>query len=118
MGLCTTLAAQQLELRTRFDTLGGSRNTEALAEPRHRANDGHGIVARCEFAHERTVDLDLVERETAQIAQRRITGAKIVERDLDAHRAELVQDRKRPLAVLQQHRFGDLQFEPMRRQAR
>ena len=67
--------------------------------------------------HERTVDLDLVEREAAQIAQRRVTGAKIIQRDPDAEGAKLVQDRQRRLAVLQQHRFGNLQFETMRRKA-
>ena len=38
---------------------------------------------------EGAVDLDLVEREAAQIAQRRIAGAEIVERDPDAERAQL-----------------------------
>ena len=75
------------------------------------------FLARRQFADERAVDLDLVERETAQIAQRRIAGSEIVHRDPDAEAAKLVQNRQRRLAVLQQHRLGDLQFEPVRRKA-
>jgi hypothetical protein len=39
--------------------------------------------------HEGAVDLDLVEAEVAEIAQRRIAGAEIIERDLEAQRAHL-----------------------------
>ena len=61
---------------------------------------------------EAAVDLDLVEREALQIAQRRIAGAEIVERDAHADGAELMQDGKRRLVVADQHGFGDLELEP------
>ena len=77
-----------------------------------------GAVGRRDVADERLVDLDLVEREAAQIAQRRIAGAEIVHRDADAEVAQRVQGRERRAAVGEQHRFGDLEFEPLRRASR
>ena len=47
----------------------------------------------CDVAHKTTIDFDLVERKALQIAQRRIAGAEIVERDADAEGAKLVQNR-------------------------
>ena len=47
------------------------------------------------LAHEALVDLDLVEREFAQIAQRRIAGAEIVHRDGHAEFAQAHQHRER-----------------------
>ena len=64
------------------------------------------------------VDLDLVERKRQQIAERRIAGSKVVQRDGDADILELLNDQNVALLVLQQQRFGDLQFQPFRRQPR
>ena len=48
-----------------------------------------------------------------QIAQRRIAGAEIVERDAHAERAQVVQDGAARSRRLDQHRFGDLELEPV-----
>ena len=47
-----------------------------------------------------------------QVAQRRIAGAEIVERDAHADGAKLVQDGERRIVVADQHRFGDLELQP------
>ena len=47
-------------------------------------------------AHERAVDLDLVERKHLEIAERGVPGAEIVEHDRDAEVLELVQHREVP----------------------
>ena len=47
-----------------------------------------------QVADERAVDLDLVERETAQVAERGIAGAEVVHRNAHAQLAQLVQDRQ------------------------
>src|SRR6201995_1485712 len=46
-------------------------HTEIFAEARHRADDGDAVVLASELLDEGAVDLDLVEGEAAQIAQRR-----------------------------------------------
>ena len=119
-----TRLAEQIALRLRASLRRNSSNCASVSTPsavvtmprllpspvtaRTMAMESSRVASS---VHERTVDLDLVERETAQIAQRRIAGSEIIERNPDAEAAQLVQDRKRRLAVLQQHRFGDLQFE-------
>ena len=88
-----------------------------LREAGDGANDRLRVVALRHVAHERAVDLDLVEREAAQIGERRVAGAEVVHRDAHAEPAQLMQRRQRVGLVLQQHRFGDLEVEPARREA-
>ena len=66
---------------------------------------------------EAAIDLDLVERKRAADSQRGIAGAEIVERDAHAEFAQLMQHGQRGLVVTDQDRLGDLQLQPMRRQA-
>ena len=66
---------------------------------------------------EAAVDLDLVEREAAQIAQRRISGAEIVQRDAHADVAQVLQQGERRVVVADQHGFGDLELQPAGGQA-
>ena len=77
----------------------------------------HSLIVR-QLPHEGAIDLDLVEREGAQIAQARIAGAEIVHRDAHAEAAQLMQHREIGVVLGEQHRFGDLELEPLRRRAR
>src|SRR5438309_3169384 len=80
-------------------------------------NDRDCTVARQQVLDETPVDLQFVEREALQIAQGRIAGAEIVERDADSQAAQRVQQPKRRLAPLEEDRFSDLDLEPVRCQA-
>src|SRR5262245_65563101 len=64
------------------------------------------------------VDLDLVEREAAQVAERGIAGAEIVHRYAYTELLELMQDRQRALAVLHEDALGDLELEAIGRETR
>ena len=75
---------QQLELLDRLHALGGRDHVEARARPVTARDDRRAIGSRGDFRDERAVDLDLVEREHAQVAQRRIAGAEVVENDRHA----------------------------------
>ena len=59
-----------------------------------------------------------MERELAQVIERGIAGAEVVERQADAEIVELLHGRERAVIVLEQQTFGDLEFEPLRRQSR
>ncbi len=72
---------------------------------------------RAEIAHEALIDLDLVQREAAQIVERRIAGAEVVHRDAQAEPAQRVKRGDRVRVVAEQDRLGDLELEPLRRQA-
>ena len=66
---------------------------------------------------EATVDLDLVEREALQIAQRGVAGPEIVHRDTNAKSTQLIEHGKRCVVIADQDRLGDFQFQPMGREA-
>ena len=57
-----------------------------------------------------------MDREALQIAQARIAGAEIVDRQLHTELCQGLQQRQRFLGVLDQDRFGQLEFEQRGRQ--
>src|SRR6185437_6605204 len=61
---------QDFELLLGLHAFGGRDHAEAAAQARDRANDCQAVVLIAEFFDERTIDLDFVEREAAQVAQR------------------------------------------------
>ncbi len=61
---------------------------------------------------------DAVERKADQIAERRVAGPEIVERDRDAEFLQHPQLIERRGIVLQQARFRNFDFEPSRGQPR
>ncbi len=68
-------------------------------------------------ADERPVDLDLVEREAAKVAERGIARTEVVHGDARAEvaqRAERVENRVRPV---EEQRFRDFEFETLRRES-
>ena len=64
--------------------------------------------------HERLVDLERADRELLQRAQARIARAEIVDRQVHAHRAQLVEQRQRALGIHHQCRLGDLELDARR----
>src|SRR5450631_1173765 len=60
-------------------------------------------------AHERAIDLDAIDRKFAEITQRRITGAKIVDVDLDSKSAQFSHDCER--GVRDQDAFSNFDSE-------
>jgi hypothetical protein len=74
----------------RLGAFGGDACAQRMAELRDAVEDGIGLQAV--VGHERPVDLDLVERKFAQMAQRGITGSEIVQRHFNAERAKLLQE--------------------------
>ena len=62
--------------------------------------------------HERLVDLDDVDREAAQVAQRRVARAEVVQGDADAQVADVTQRGGGQHRVGHQDRLGDFQDEP------
>src|SRR5690606_14437907 len=69
-------------------------------------------------ADERLVDLDLVEGEAAQISERGVSGAEIVEHQAHAERAELLQRLDGAGLGSEKRGLVDLDFEPVRIEAR
>ena len=110
------MRTQLHQLRGLLDALGGGLDIERMGEFGDRADDRAGAVAGQQIVDEAAVDLQLVEREALQIAERRIAGAEIVERDADAERAQRVEQPQGRLAAFEEDRFGDLDLEPVGRE--
>src|SRR5580704_3025399 len=70
--------ANKLELLLRFHAFGGGRHVQAFGETGDRLHDRIGVGTLAQPLDEAAVDLDLVERKAAQVAQRRIAGAEII----------------------------------------
>ena len=73
-----------------------------------RVDDRARVGAVLEVHHEAAVDLQLLGRQLAQIAQARIAGAEVVDRQVHAGLAEPAERLLRRLGVLHRHRLGDL----------
>ncbi len=79
-----------------------------------RPRDRHVFCRSGDVRHQRAVDLDDVHRQPSQVAQARVAGAEVVERDLDAERPQRSQVLNRLVEVADQHALGDLDTEQPR----
>ena len=77
-----------------FDTFRGGRDVEALRKVKRRRDDRGTFGPLGHILGERLVDLDLVEREHRQLAERGISRPEVIERDRNAKIFELPQQRK------------------------
>ena len=82
------------------DTLGGDRHREAFAEADDRDDDRLRVGAAAHRGDEAAVDLDPVERQGAQLRERRIAAAEVVKADRHALVLEAGYQRVDPAGVL------------------
>ena len=108
--------ADQLQIVMGLDALGAGIHAERFGKGDDGADDRRVAVGRAgrrRAANEALVDLDLVERRLLQIAERRIAGAEIVEREAHSERLQLGESFVGRFALGQEHAFGDLELEPV-----
>ncbi len=110
-------AAVQLEetqLARGFHAFGHDLQVEALGQRQDGADDGRIVGVGEHIAHEALVDLDQVEGQALEVAQRRVPGTEIVQREPYADPLELRHAADRVFHVAQQQAFGELELEPLR----
>src|SRR5262249_60431117 len=90
-------------------------DTEIARKSRDRFHNGQSVTAARQICYKRFVDLNSVKREISKVAQRRIPGAEIVERDTDAEATQLMEGCQRCVVILKQNRFSHFQFQMTRR---
>jgi len=71
-------------LRLVLDAFRHRRDTQYLREPQDRLNETRAFDVDGDRVGERLVDLEDVDGEAAQVAQRRIARAEVVDRDVYA----------------------------------
>ena len=99
---------QARELRFGFDAFGDHRLVERAPQREYRAHDLLPVVVGAEARDEGAIDLDHVDRQFVEHAERRIPGAEIVDADLHAEIAQGVEVRPRDLELLDQDALGQL----------
>src|SRR5882724_9646928 len=81
--------AQQIELLLGLHSLGHHFHVQAAGEREDGVDDLQGVVGRADALDEAAVDLQRVDGELVQVAERAVSGAEVVEIDADAHRPQL-----------------------------
>src|ERR671937_2906598 len=75
---------EHLSLLAPFDPLGDDVEVERAGEPQDRVSERRVVGTGPEPVDERLRDLEDVDREIAEVAEGRVAGAEVVEREADA----------------------------------
>src|SRR5262245_17747168 len=76
--------SQRAQLVGPLDSLGDDLETQRLAELDDHANEDRPLAVGAEAVHEGAIDLEHVDGEAVQVAQRRVARPEVVDRQPDA----------------------------------
>ncbi len=105
---------QKLVLARRLHAFGDHLQAQAVAQPDDRAHDRGVVLVGEDLAHERAVDLELVQRQLAQVGQRRVAGAEVVQRKRDTLLFQRGHRLRGRCEISHDQAFGQLQAQPRR----
>src|SRR6185369_441002 len=94
-----------------LDAFGKHPQAERVPERNDRLRDRRVAPTDRRLDDERPVDLQAVDRKSREVAQARVAGAEIVDRDLYPEALEALQYRNRFLPILDEHALGQLELE-------
>ena len=100
---------QRRRLRRGLDTLGDALLVEGTSEVHHGIDDRGVALVDADARDEGAVELDRVDREAAQVGQRRVAGAEVVECDPHAEQLQALEPRPGGHDVVEHHALRDLQ---------
>ena len=83
-----------------------------------RVDDRGAVLLLAHPRDERPVDLQRLDREPLEVRQRRVAGAEVVDREVEAESTERTERAQRRLGVAHQRALGDLEPERARHDAR
>ncbi len=109
--MVTAVAPEPFIFLPPLDPFGEHADAEAPAERDDVWQIAWLSVRRVDVGDEFAVDLDLVERQRAERAEPRIAGAEIVDRELHAHRAQVLEDAAAMVGIAGRDAFGQLDLE-------
>ena len=114
----TPFRAKDIKLLLRLDAFSRGLHSHALGNTDHSTHDVERAGVLGEVLDEAPVDLDPVEGEILQIAERRVTRTEVIQGNADAEIAQPIQDAERGIGILQEARLGNLELQPVWRQSR
>src|SRR5690606_15599696 len=85
-------AAEQIPGLAVFDTLRDDLQAELMAQLDRRPDDREVARVVGHVADERLIDLNVRHRQSFYIAERRVAGAEVVDRDADPHLTQTAED--------------------------
>src|SRR5262245_15467650 len=107
---CASKALQFPPLYFALDSFGDDAGIHRTAKGENTFNDRRP-VRKEQTLDERPVDLERVHRQPVQVTQRRVAGAEVVQIDLDAELAKLLQQSRGGCGIVHEGGFGDLESE-------
>ena len=110
-------AAQQLSLAGRLYSFGDDPLVESVGHGDDPADQGKVLRVGFHALNEGTGDLEVSHGEAAQMGQRGVSGAEVVERDPDPELPQPSQLARGGVDVADHRRLGDLQRQPLCGQA-
>ena len=93
LALRAPFGSQVFQVAFCFDAFRRNRHSQTGAERQNSSDNGLRVGFAADLMNERAIDLDFVEREAPQVAQRGIAGAEIVHGDANAERPQGVESR-------------------------
>src|SRR5450755_3991579 len=102
---------KEVELRYRLHALGDHLEPQAMGERDDRLHDRGIVGARSDFVDEAAIDLEPVDRQSAQVTHAGVTRAKIIDRDQYAHLTQSLERLDGFFRVAHDRRFGNLHFQ-------
>src|SRR6266545_3165924 len=104
-------AGQDVPALAVLDTFGDYGEPEVVRQTNGGAHDRDVVLVAGDVPHERAIDLQFVDRQTLQVAQRGVARAKVIDRAAYAHRAQLTQNIDGALSIGHDRALGDLQLQ-------
>ena len=105
---------QLLRLLLQLHAFGHHPQAQTTGNQQHGLDHGCIPVGAVTATHKALVDLDLMDRQMLEAVHGRIARAKVVQRYLYAHIAQLLQQVAHLMHIAKHHPLGDLQRELMR----
>jgi len=109
-------ASEELLLFGVLHPFGDHRQLQAVGEGDDGAGDGGVVVVVGQAGDERLVDLQDVDGQALEVAERGVAGAEVVDRQLQAELLERLEDRQGFLLAVHHEGFGDFQLQALRAQ--
>src|ERR1700733_6179974 len=106
LGFVALVGLEEGEFFRGFDTFGDDAEIQAAAHADDRGYDGGFVGSGGDLANEGLIDFEGVDRKSPEIAEGGESGAKIVDRELDAVGAQSLQDGCGGFSALHQNTFG------------
>src|SRR5574341_1852808 len=114
LGPITVPLAENVKLLLALHPFGYHLEPQRARDRHHRGRDGGIGGVGVDVAHEGLVDLQRVDGECLEIAERRVTGTEVVDGDPHPQSLELAQYLDGVLGVLHGQALGDLQLQKPR----